>query len=233
MFEKEITEIKERYTNSIELLNAAKEIEKKYSYWQEKENKKLILSSNILYIKETAESLKIKALENLYNIIQYNELKNFPCFYGYSTKEKTIEEAAEIVKNITIEDFYFSMCYYIPYYNNNKDYNTDRYKFVIDNKKMLVTANNSYHDYCILCLNCIHLLNNPEPITTELKNKIYQKTKNGETFIFEGCKVTQYKNGKLNIEFSDKEVFNKFLNHFNKGLKKAEENYNIREKGAA
>lgn len=72
-------------------------------------------------------------------------------------------------------------------------------------------------------LNCIWLLDHEEPINQETSNKIYKLAENGETFVFQGCKVTRYKNGNLKIKFSDDTLFKKFEDNFNKALKKANE----------
>ena len=41
---------------------------------------------------------------------------------------------------------------------------------------------------------------------------------------FAGCKITHYKNGNLNIQFSNAKLFSDFEDNFNKALKIAVEN---------
>ena len=59
----------------------------------------------------------------------------------------------------------------------------------------------------------------------ELSQKVYKLAEDGKTFVFLGCKVTNYKNGNLKINFSDVKLFEEFKSRFNKALEEAKREY--------
>lgn len=73
-----------------------------------------------------------------------------------------------------------------------------------------------------LILNCIYLLDNPEPITKEQEYKILNALDKNTTFIFNGCKVTLFKNDRLIIKFSSSELFERFQDKVNQAIKRLE-----------
>ena len=228
MFEKEIEEIKNKYENSLEITKKLTELYKNYEYNGSKRK-------NIFYldirISETPETVKKHALRNLDNLIQCNRLESVVKRFNSRNNETSLEEAYKIIENINIDTFYNALTYYQPYIiRNGREAETIK----TDNKKMFFQSHNNSEGDLLLTLNCIWLLNNNEVMTSETESKIIKLIRNNNnTFIFCGCKVTYFKNKKIQILFSDKELFNQFTNHIENGLKNAQNEYNKRNNGAA
>lgn len=226
MFSKEVKTIKEQYNNSITLIDKLNEVYKPYEYGGAKRNNVFYLD---VRIQETHESIKIHAFSHINNIIKNNRLNAVKGDFGHYSDNRTLDDAFNTLKNINIQTFFDSLCYYQPYYTGNREVE----KFVFDNNKMFLFAHRFWAQDCILLLNCLWLITGHNEIMDwELRNKINKKIENGETFIFCTCKVQLYKNGKLNVFFSDPELYKKFVNLFNKGLKNAQIEYNKRNKEA-
>lgn len=203
MFEKEVNTILEKEKNTIELINKLNEIYKPYDYNGAKKN-------DIFYIDvrfESIHSVQQKTIEQLKNLLIFNDLK-----FAYNCRE-TKENILNLIKKVDIDYFYYSVVYYFPY-NNTKDYEI---------ANMIYKENRVNTSKLKLILNCIWLLSHDEIMSDETAHKIYKLSKDGKIFIFDGCKVTRYKNQNLKIEFSNKDTFNKFQERFNKALKRAEE----------
>lgn len=203
MFEKEVNTILEKEKNTIELINKLNEIYKPYDYNGAKKNDIFYIDIRI----ESIHSIQQKTIEQLKNLLIFNDLK-----FTYNYRE-TKENILNLIKKVDIDYFYYSVVYYFPY-NNTKDYEI---------ANMIYKENRVNTSKLKLILNCIWLLSHDEIMSDEISNKIYQMTKDGKTFIFDGCKVTRYKNQNLKIEFSNKEKFEQFKNRFNRALEKAKE----------
>lgn len=214
MFDKEIEIILHQHKTSLELLEKLHEIYNPYTYSGGKRNEIFYLDIRI----EDPRNVETRTRQALNDIFTHNEIS--PRRNTIKGEVRTIEELAESVRNLSIKDFYFSAVEYFPC-NNNKGYTLDN---------MLYTETRVHWRKLQLILNCIWLLDHDQPIDREIKNKIYKLSENGETFIFSGCKVTNYKNGNLKIQFSNKELFTRFQNNFNEALKVAEEKHKERNK---
>lgn len=202
MFEKEVNTILEKEKNTIELINKLNEIYKPYDYSGSKKNDIFYIDVRI----ESIHSVQQKTIEQLKNLLIFNDLK-----FTYNYRE-TKENILNLIKKVDIDYFYYSVVYYFPY-NNTKDYEITN---------MIYKENRVNTSKLKLILNCIWLLSHDEIMSDETAHKIYKLSKDGKTFIFDGCKVTRYKNQNLKIEFSNKDTFNKFQERFNKALKRAE-----------
>lgn len=213
MFENEIEIILNQHKNSKDLLEKLHEIYKPFDICGGKRNEIFYLDIRI----ERTENVETRTRQALNDIYTHNEISPR---INAKTGVRTIEELAESIKNLSIKDFYFSMVEYFPY-NNNKEYTLEN---------MLYTETRVHYRKLQLILNCIWLLEHDQPIDREIKSKIYKLSEKGETFVFSGCKVTNYKNGNLKIQFSNKEIFKQFQKHFNEALKLAEQKYKERNK---
>lgn len=213
MFENEVTTILNQQKNSIELLEKLHEIYKPYEYSGSKRNEIFYLDIRL----ENPDNVEHRTYEALNDIYRQNQLTPINSI----GEKRTIEKLAEEIKNITIKDFFFSVCRYFPYGNNSKDYTFNN---------MTYAETRTHYKKVILILNCIWLLEHTEPVNHEIKQKLYRLSENGETFIFSGCKVTHYKNGNLKIQFSNKKLFTKFQAEFQEALKIAELKYQERNK---
>ena len=205
MFENEVEQIFLKRKNSLELIEKLESVYKPFEYGGEKYNDFFGIDYRVC----GTYTIETKAMEAMKNILQYRELRN------KTGNKTTLEELAEVIKATTIDDFYLSMVYYFPY-NKNKEWELS---------KMQYTEKRIYWRKLQLILNCIWLLTHEEPTTQEVNNKLYKMSENGETFIFAGCKVTNYKNGNLKIQFSDAKIFEEFKTRFNKALEQAKKDY--------
>jgi len=214
MFENEVEQIFLKRKNSLELIEKLESIYKPFEYGGEKYNDFFGIDYRVC----GTYTIETKAMEAMKNILQYRELRN------KTSNKTTLEELAEVIKATTIDDFYLSMVYYFPY-NKDKEYEFFTAKTGDKITKMQYTETKIYWRKLQLILNCIWLLNHEEPTTHEVNNKLYKMAENGETFIFAGCKVTNYKNGNLKIQFSDAKIFEEFKTRFNKALEQAKKDY--------
>ena len=216
MFKKELEDIKTKYANSLELLSKLKEVYTDYEYKGSKYDKILHLD---IRINETENTIKKKVFDAINNIISYNNLHSVKGNFGYYNDNRTLEDAYKTIENINLQTMFDSVCYYQPYYTGNRECE----KITLDNDKMMLKSCRSYDKDLYLILNCIWLMCGHNTIIDwELRNKIYQKIKDGITFIFCNCK----ENGKLNITFSNKELFKKFSNYIKIGIQNAQIEYN-------
>lgn len=203
MFESEVQNMLAKYKNTLELIEKLSAIYKPYE-----ENKKNDVFSIDFYKLKRPYALELEVKEKLENILRFKELP-----IKADVQNISIAELADIITQTTIEDFYNATVRYFPH-NNYLHYEL---------KNMEYSENRIYPRNLERILNCIWLLDHEEPINQETSNKIYKLAENGETFVFQGCKVTRYKNGNLKIKFSDDTLFKKFEDNFNKALKKANE----------
>ncbi len=210
MFENETNKILSKYSESLKLLKKLHAIVDSYKYGQEK-------YESVFYraVPDVLEfdSLDYYAHEALNSILKENELAWYLPQKFKKMDKLSVKEHAKKINSITPEVFYYSAFY--------KDtYNRVCYK----EKETYSIKNNTYEDTksytakMFLILNCIYLLDNPEAITEEQRRKIYNALKD-KTFIFNGCKVTLYNNGRLIIKFSNPELFKRFENKVNSTIK--------------
>jgi len=206
MLEVEIQNILDRKAETEKLLKQLHDIYEPYQRWTSDSKRDSIFYVDIrIDCIEKAEHL---AKEYLRKLLQNRELDS----RLRGQKCETVEQLAELIKGTTIDDFYFSAVQYLSY---------NRKEFEIGN--MEYKESRVHYRKLELILNCLWLLSHDQPIDRELSQKIYKLAEDGKTFVFLGCKVTNYKNGNLKIKFSDSELFNNFSERFNKALKEAEE----------
>ena len=197
MFEKETSDIISKYKESLKLVKKLSAIYGPYAYGGEKRNDIFYLDVRV----ESPETIKHRAFNLLDNIMKSRNLK-------YNVKQKTElqepEELAKLITKVTLQDFFNSITEYI----NNKDYQ------FLNNKYVECKSHISRH---VRILEALQVLKTGEPIDNDTKNKIYKI--DAGIFIFHGCKVQTFKNGKIIIEFSDLDFFKDFQKHFKAGEK--------------
>lgn len=150
----------------------------------------------------------------LTNILKNNEVAwNLPREFK-GMEELSVREHAKKINMITPEIFYYNAFFRSVmgriYYSEKESYSI---------KNNTYEGLKSYEANMFLILNCIYLLDNPEPITEEQRYKIGDVLINSRTFIFNSCKVTLYNNGRLIIKFSNPELFKRFENKVNSTIK--------------
>lgn len=205
MFKEQVNTILNKQKNSIELLTKLHEVYNDYDLGGTKRDDIFYLDIRI----ERLCNIESRTRQELQNILTHNDIN----LINYIDAQKApIEEITNTIKNITIKDFYFSVVKYFPY-NSNKDYTLGN---------MTYTENRTSWQKLCLILNCIWLLSHDDIISDDVRRAIYKMSNKGETFIFNGCKVTHFKNNNLKIQFSDKELFRNFEKHFREALELAE-----------
>lgn len=210
MFENETNKILSKYSESLKLLKKLHAIVDSYKYGQEKYESVFYRAvPNVLEF----DSLDYYAHEALNSILKENELAWYLPLRFKNMDKLNVREHAKMINSITPETFYYSAFY-------RDVLNKSRY----NEKETYIIQNNTYEERrswekrALLILNCIYLLDNSEAITEEQRRKIYNALKD-KTFIFNGCKVTLYNNGRLIIKFSNPELFKRFENKVNSTIK--------------
>lgn len=203
MFELEVKKIIEKYENSKKFVEEAELLNNKYSN-----------IDNYCYLRMDGRyEIESRAKQSIDAILQHLSIHTTIKKYTYKNScSATLEELANRVLNININDLYYNITYYLAY-------NSNRFEYSFNNLEYKET--DIYYNKLLLILNCIWLYNHNELLTPEVEHKIYCKSNNGETFIFNGCKVTLYKNKNLKINFTDEKMFEDFKTRFNEAFKLA------------
>lgn len=213
MFEKEINDIMSKYKESLKLVNKLQEIYKPYEYGTEKRDKVFYLDIRI----ESPENVKNRAFNLLNSIMSSREL-------NYNLKEKKTlqepEELARLIKRVGVQDFFES----ITRYNAWGEQRGKEWEFT--KNKYIEVRSSSYRNTRIL--EALQVLKTGEPLDRATKNKI--DNIDAGTFIFHGCKVQLFKNGKMIIEFSDAEFLKEFKKQYENGVTKSRERYELERK---
>lgn len=213
MFEKEINDIMSKYKESLKLVNKLQEIYKPYEYGTGKREKVFYLDIRI----ESPENVKNRAFNLLNSIMSSREL-------NYNLKEKKTlqepEELARLIKRVGVQDFFES----ITRYNAWGERRGKEWEFI--KNKYIEVRSSSYRNTIIL--EALQVLKTGEPLDRATKNKI--DNVDAGTFIFHGCKVQLFKNGKMIIEFSDAEFLKEFKKQYEKGVTKSRESYELERK---
>lgn len=218
MFEDKVQNILDRKAETEKLLKQLRDIYEPYERWTSDSKRDSIFYVDIRI--DHIERAEQMAKEYLRKILENKELVN-----RMRGKEcKTVEQLAELITSTTIDDFYAAAVQYIPY-NKYKDYEFFSAKTGNEVTKMQYTETKVHYRKLELILNCLWLLSHDQPIEQELNQKIYKLAEDGKTFVFLGCKVTNYKNGNLKINFSDVKLFEEFKSRFNKALEEAKREY--------
>lgn len=204
MFENETNRVLNSYNESVKLLKKLQTLMAPYDYGQPLHD---VVFYNCIPRVYSLSSLDYDAHQALNNIVRRHKLDRLPAKLKHinNSEESTIKEHIKTINKITPEVFYYNAFYYGVY--NELYY-----------KKPLAQTfnNNTYEDTSAhnsglyLALDCINLLDNTEPLTYEQRNAISNALKNNKTFIFKGCKVTYYNNGRLIIKFSSADLYNRF-----------------------
>lgn len=213
MFEQKTQEILNRYNESVKLLKKLNQIAGPYSYGGNKHDS---VFYNVVPRVYSFSALEFDTHEAISGITKRYGLTIVPVKLRplYSNEKVTIKEHIKAINAITPEIFFYNAFYY-PIYNN----------FCNNRECNYILKNNTYEDKkahssgMLLILNCIYLLDNPEPLTYEQTGAINKALKDSNTFIFKGCKVTLYNNGRLIIKFSNSDLFNRFNNKVNEAIK--------------
>lgn len=203
MFESEVKKIIEKYENSKKFVEEAEILDKKYSN-----------IDNYCYLRiECKYDLELRAKQSLEAILQHLAIHTTIKKYIYkNSSSASLEEQANRILNIDINDLYYNIAYYLAY-------NTTRFEHSFNNLEYKET--DVYYNKLLLILNCIWLYNHNELLTPEVEHKIYIKSNNGETFIFNSCKVTLFKNRNLKINFTNKYLFEDFKTRFDEAFELA------------
>lgn len=213
MFEKEIDDIMSRYKESLKLVKKLHEIYRPYEYGTEKRDKVFYLDIRI----ESPENVKNRAFNLLNSIMSSREL-------NYNLKEKKTlqepEELARLIKRVGVQDFFES----ITRYNAWGEQRGKEWEFT--KNKYIEVRSSSYRN--IRILEALQVLKTGEPLDRATKNKI--DNIDAGTFIFHGCKVQLFKNGKMIIEFSDAEFLKEFKKQYENGVTKSRERYELEKK---
>lgn len=206
MFENETQKIFIKYTESVKFLKKLHALVEPYTYRGEKHDAVFYNTVPSVYSFSSLEYDMHCALSNILKRANITRLSHdSKILYRYGSDNISIKDHIKAINKIGIDDFYYNAFYY-GVYNVFRGYD----------KQDLTLINNTYENKragsseMYLILNCLFLLDNPEPITWEQKQAIEKALKDSNTFIFKGCKVTLYNNGRLIIKFSNSELFTRF-----------------------
>ena len=204
MFENETKNILNKYNESKKILQKLHDLVEPYGYNAPKHDS---VFYTVIPSLHSMNSLEYDVNRALSDILTYRNIRRLPghiLTHYYGDTKITIKDHIKRINGITPSDFYYN-AFYHQGYNSVRGYDVT-YTF----------SHNTYEDRkagetgMYLILNCIYLLNNPEPITREQTQAIFKTLQNSNTFVFCGCKVSAYKNGRLLVKFSDNELFIKF-----------------------
>lgn len=223
MFENETQNILNKYNESVKFLKKLKNVVGPYDYSGAKHDAIFYNCRPSVY---SFSSLEYDAHNALANILKRHDIhrigKDTRALYNYGSDNLTLKEHVKAINKITIKDFYYNAFYYVAY--NELHYDKEEHTF----KPNMYERSSAYDSGLFLILNCIHLLDNTEPVTYEQRHKISNLLTSDNTFIFKGCKFSLYKNGRLVVKFSSSETFNKFkaaaqvaINQIKKDIKEA------------
>lgn len=213
MFENETNKVYYSYTESVKLLKKLQTLMAPYEYGQPLRD---VVFYNCIPRVYSLNSLEYDAHQALNNIVKRHKLDRLPAKLKRinNSEDSTIKEHIKTINKITPEVFYYNAFYYGVY---NELYN-NRPRNQVFNKNTYEDAR-AHESGLYLTLDCINLLDNMEPLTREQRDAISNVLKNSNTFIFKGCKVTLYNNGRLVIKFSSGDLFNRFKAAADKAIK--------------
>lgn len=133
--------------------------------------------------------------------------------YGGLTNTKAIGNNKIFLENLSIKDFYnYHVMSYVHYKRNPDKYYRPPV-CEIGNLSYNTTEANGFYPIKILA-NMLWLLNHDELPDDETLTKVGNLSRSGDTFIFNTCKITAYKTGRVLVKFSDGAMFKKFKNEF-------------------
>lgn len=223
MFENETTRILSAYLESKKLLKKLHALVEPYEYGKEKHDQ---IFYGIVPNVSSFNDLECRVHNALANILKNNSLNlyNLPLRFR-KAEDLSIKERAKLINSVIPDDFYYNAFY--PAVYNRIYYNEDRVTYSI--KDYTYEEPRSYEGKMFLILNCVYLLDNPEPISSEIRYKISTVLKKGNTFILGRCKVSLYKNGRLIIRFASSELFERFQNKVNQAIKRLEKDLKRQE----
>ena len=194
-----------RYKETLSLIDKLQEVYKPYDLNGDKRD-------DILYVDIRVPqnwAVDDKAICALYELAREYEVS----YFINKNALKTPEQYAEILKKLNIQDYFNAITRHTAWNDEPK------YKF-IGNKFCYTKGCTSY---TFKVLDALAYLVNGDFMSNELSTKLYKAI--GQTFIFLGCKVKAYKNGNLQIEFSNTDLLHKFKSMYLLGVENAKENY--------
>lgn len=194
-----------RYKETLSLIDKLQEVYKPYDLNGDKRD-------DILYVDIRVPpnwAVDDKAICALYELARKYEVS----YFINKNALKTPEQYAEILKKLNIQDYFNAITRHTAWNDEPK------YKF-IGNKFCYTKGCTSY---TFKVLDALAYLVNGDFMSNELSTKLYKAI--GQTFIFLGCKVKAYKNGNLQIEFSNTDLLHKFKSMYLLGVENAKENY--------
>lgn len=227
MFENKTKDMMTKYNESIKLIKKLQDITEIYQCGKDKHDAVFYNCIPRVYSLSSLEYDMHCALSNILKNYGIHRIgRDTRALYNYGSDNLTIKEHIKAINGITIKDFYYN-AFYAGVYNDLHDYpNGQSFK---DN---VFEDTKAHESQMYIILNCIYLLDNAEPIGNELKRTISNELKNSNTFIFKGCKVTLYNNGRLIIKFSSSDLYNRFKNATNNAIKQIKKDLQSNESEA-
>lgn len=214
MFENETSRVLNSYNESVKFLKKLKNLAAPYEYGQPLHD---VVFYNCIPRVYSMSSLEYDTHNALANILKKHNIarigRDTRALYNYGSDNLTIKEHVKNINSITPETFFYNAFYYGAY---NEAYGSTSGQSFKNNVFEDIRA---HEKQMFLILDCLNLLDNPEPITYDQRQAIYKVLKDCNTFIFKGCKVTLYNNGRLIVKFSDSELFTRFKNKAEKAIK--------------
>lgn len=202
MFENETKAIFKKYVRSKIFLKKLKNFVGPYDYSGAYYNNifRIVVPSTAHF-----SGIEQEAHNELEYLLKMHNLQRYNGKYQAYSNDITVKEHIKAINKISIDTFYNNAFYYDVY---NELMHKRPYDFEL--KNYTYTEKSASFDKMILILDCIYLLNNPKPTNYKQRTAIRDALRKDKTFIFCGCKVTLYNNGRLDVKFSDSELFWKF-----------------------
>ena len=211
MFENETKAIFKKYVRSKIFLKKLKNLIGPYDYRGVHYNSvfSVVVPSIAHFV-----GIEQEAHNELEYLLKRHNLQRYNGKYQAYSNNITVKEHIRAINKISIDTFYNNAFYYDVY---NELMHKKPYDFGLRN--CTYTEKSAGFDKMLLILDCIYLLNNPKPTNYEQYTAIRDALRKDKTFIFCGCKVTLYNNGRLDVVFSDSELFRKFEQKINEVIK--------------
>lgn len=217
MFEEQTERIINSYNESIKLIKKLENIVKPYERGGAKEDQIFYNAKPRIY---SLSSLEWDAHSAIANIVKRHYISRVPeklrYKYAKDWEKISVKEHIKAINAITPEIFYYN-AFYTDVYNTLYGYSNKESRILFKNDSFEDKRAGNYGMFLIL--DCIYLLDNPEPLTEEQERAINAALRNNNTFVFNGCKITLYNNGRLIIKFSDSELFKRFKKKANEAIK--------------
>lgn len=203
MFESEVNEVRNKLAKCLRLWREAEKLKNKIHKAED------YRGENLYYI-----GLRLDGKINLYQYVSHDldyviikTLSENLKIYGTPYNAKSFKELCNKIKNITKENVLNKLKETI-----NSEYNKRNGLGPEVVKDTIIIGLNDYQ--LPLLLSSLNILINDNIETAETIDKARKVLKDCNTFVYRDIKITIYKNGKTNLVFADKKIFNKFMEKF-------------------